>query len=543
MNREAPLPTSRKTNLSKRIALCYCTIYLVVLSTFSSLSMVVHAFAYSHTHTNRITRKPVSTYNSGTEMCVASMASDSESSDSFLMNKRNSVVSSAFEALGEKDQYDAVLTGLCAKILDGKYQPSPTSTTEDAAEEGEGEIYAKKVNTDAFETLRDPMRLMTEMNVRKIRASERSLMALVDATALTQDPRAMSTILSLSIRNGALSSYGSLQDTVLPFPTSPTSRYLRKEDALPQSDSRSKRRTPTTRAERIQNIPPVPSDERDVETVAAFGALFTVVTCLILQTGVGDDNLASAASLILTILTVVGVVDNFYDAISAVGSLAVKANAERLPDIVTETKKVEAKDMPFGLGSGAITGNVLRGFNRLVKVDTERECRCEAASFFTAYSIGLPCFSLRPNALEAAVLVFDSYADSTSIDKREGSLDNLLSSAGIMKLLVWLLAPVAMETAKYPQLISSEPREAKGLLRRLEEKAGLFGAEEALRDVLRLTKEDGGGEKEVEEMLQWAYAEADLLLRRNKETVDELAENLIGGASTIGDCVAVIEGW
>jgi hypothetical protein len=35
-----------------------------------------------------------------------------------------------------------------------------------------------------------------------------------------------------------------------------------------------------------------------------------------------------------------------------------------------------------------------------MNVDTERECECEAAAFFAAYSLGLPCFAFRPNALE-----------------------------------------------------------------------------------------------------------------------------------------------
>jgi hypothetical protein len=48
---------------------------------------------------------------------------------------------------------------------------------------------------------------------------------------------------------------------------------------------------------------------------------------------------------------------------------------------------------------------------------------------------------------------------------------------------------------------------------------------------------------EKRDLLKWAYAEADLLLRRNKETVTELSERLAGGAATVGDCVAVVENW
>jgi hypothetical protein len=65
---------------------------------------------------------------------------------------------SAFTALDESDQYDAVLTGLCAKILDN---PSNSGAQVTVA-------------------LQDPIQLLQEMNSRRITASGRSLMALID---------------------------------------------------------------------------------------------------------------------------------------------------------------------------------------------------------------------------------------------------------------------------------------------------------------------------------------------------------------------------
>ena len=64
----------------------------------------------------------------------------------------------SFSALSLADQYDAVLTGLCAKILDS------ASATPEAA----------------LTALEDPLSLMEEMNAKRIPASARSLMALVD---------------------------------------------------------------------------------------------------------------------------------------------------------------------------------------------------------------------------------------------------------------------------------------------------------------------------------------------------------------------------
>lgn len=74
----------------------------------------------------------------------------------FAGQDNKSRLASAFAALDETDQYDAVLTGLCAKILD------------DSAD------------TDAKAALQDPVKLLQEMNTRRVKASGRSLMALID---------------------------------------------------------------------------------------------------------------------------------------------------------------------------------------------------------------------------------------------------------------------------------------------------------------------------------------------------------------------------
>ena len=53
----------------------------------------------------------------------------------------------------------------------------------------------------------------------------------------------------------------------------------------------------------------------------------------------------------------------------------------------------------------------------------------------------------------------------------QGKMDSLASDVGLLKVLIWLMAPVAMELSKYPQLMSSEPREALGFLQRLDDKS------------------------------------------------------------------------
>jgi hypothetical protein len=70
-----------------------------------------------------------------------------------------SQLASAFSSLDESDQYDAVLTGLCAKILD-----SP------------------KKGDEVSVALQDPIELLQEMNGRRVKASGRSLMSLIDVS-------------------------------------------------------------------------------------------------------------------------------------------------------------------------------------------------------------------------------------------------------------------------------------------------------------------------------------------------------------------------
>ena len=77
-----------------------------------------------------------------------------------------SQLAAAFTALDESDQYDAVLTGLCAKILDAKKNDADHGNDENSGST----------------RLEDPAALLTEMNDRKIPASPRSLMALIDVS-------------------------------------------------------------------------------------------------------------------------------------------------------------------------------------------------------------------------------------------------------------------------------------------------------------------------------------------------------------------------
>ena len=326
---------------------------------------------------------------------------------------------------------------------------------------------------------------------------------VMQAAVTKQDAKLMAYVMSLGARNGGVSQFGSLQADITPLPASPMQRVR-----CPDGSTK-------TRQQRLDILPEVPTDDRASEVSSALTVASVAGFCGVVNV-LGIEAIAPFTTLVWFLIVVVGVTDNFYDLLKF-GAKAI--DNDKLGDLPQE--------LPLGLGSGAISGTVVKGFNRLLKVDTERESECEAAAFFAAYTLGLPVFSFRPNAFEAAVLAAES-------SQGNNGLDNLLTSNGIMKILVWLMAPVAMESLKYPQLIQSDPREAAGFMARLE-KSDLIDPS--------LLWWMGEGPQEKEDMLKWAYTEAELLIRRNEGLVVEIAQRLTGGAATVGDCVAAVENW
>jgi hypothetical protein len=130
---------------------------------------LVPAFSFQRSlHNNNQRRKEIFEFSNPAKVSrVTSSALNSEGSNDNggaaggLMSMGDSLKSqlaSAFGALDESDQYDAVLTGLCAKILD---QPS---------EDPDQIVVA----------LQDPLQLLEEMNSRRIKAGSRSLMSMID---------------------------------------------------------------------------------------------------------------------------------------------------------------------------------------------------------------------------------------------------------------------------------------------------------------------------------------------------------------------------
>jgi hypothetical protein len=318
----------------------------------------------------------------------------------------------------------------------------------------------------------------------------------------------MAKVILLATRNGAFSQYGILQRDISPLPTAQTTGVRLFDGSM------------KTRRDRLASLPDVPKDDRGTEVASA--AIVATILGFCWAVDILDlDGITPFTSTLWILIVTIGILDNFYELLKFSASTFAKDKVGELPD-----------ELPMSLGSGQVSGTVVKGFSRLIQVDTERECECEAAAFFAAYTLGLPCFSFRPNSLEAAVMV----AESTL---KDNDLDPLLTNNGIMKILVWLMSPVAMEISRHPQLVQSDPREAEGFLTRLE-KSKLIDKSE----LWWLSDDDPNAQRaEKDDLLKWAFAEADVLIQRQRVPVEEIKERLASGAATVGDCVACIENY
>ena len=139
----------------------------IILS--SILLVASHAFSVpSKTILNKETLRPSTALDSETNINTEGLVLKDQ-----FDNDRASLLASAFEALNDDDKYDAVLTGLCSKILDGKLELTPQQIGKEAT------LTPSQLS---LEKLKDPIRLVEEMNQRGVKASGRSLMALIDVS-------------------------------------------------------------------------------------------------------------------------------------------------------------------------------------------------------------------------------------------------------------------------------------------------------------------------------------------------------------------------
>ena len=290
--------------------------------------------------------------------------------------------------------------------------------------------------------------LVDEMAAKNVGSvGPRVLSALVDAAATRRDADVVGKVLRLSRRSGGARRYAS-QKTALTLPPSDATLFKRA----------------------LEGAPDVPADDRAAEISAALAAGGVVVlpALFVFASGpLGFDALPEELWLVLA---------------TALAGLDVTQNG------------------------GAVTSKVGDGFDRLLSSDPRRDAECEAASFATAYWLGLPCFPFSPSALEAADLLEDGDAD-------EGT---------VHALLVWLLSGVAAERRKHRKLVSSDPRQANAFLALLRSRG------------LASPGDDG-------DRVRWALKDATALQAGRVGALEGLADFFESGAATAGDVVSRLE--
>lgn len=124
--------------------------------------------------------------------------------------------------------------------------------------------------------------------------------------------------------------------------------------------------------------------------------------------------------------------------------------------------------------------------------------------------------------------------------------------AGLGRVLVWIMSPVAAEMQKYGKTVVSDPRRGRRLLDVLE---AIQSAEN--KDLSMASEEDNALAQEIEDslphievpakeedkdaLLRWAYFEADTLLKQYADLVVDVGDYLGSGSSSVGEVVALLE--
>jgi len=321
------------------------------------------------------------------------------------------------------------------------------------------------------QTFHPVYKLIEEMTEKDVQLTPKSFAALVDAASLSRDLSVIQECLLLGRRNGASRVFARGVGTLSPPPPLRATATAGAAAAA---------------AAAIEALPPVPRDERTSELGAGVAALTVLGGALMVE---------------------------------ALGPLV---HVDTWPATVVLVGAAVAAGLDFTQRQGWYVKLVLAGLNRIFMRDPEREARVQAATFLSAYLLGLPCFCFSPNVMEAVKMTTDvkEFAESLS------------SSVGVNRLLVYLLAPVVVEEANHMQLIVSDPRQARALAQVFRERRR--GREGRV----------GAGEEEEEEeevLLRWAYEEARRLVATNSGLLEKLRQRMESGGATVGDCVALLE--
>jgi len=172
---------------------------------------------------------------------------------------------------------------------------------------------------------------------------------------------------------------------------------------------------------------------------------------------------------------------------------------------------------------GKIFGVIGRGLTRLFQRDLQRECASESASFLLGYLLGLPCCPFAPTAFKPIDMLSDV---GRELEESVGTQARLID-----RMLIWLLAPTALEAQQYGDLLQADPGLAATFLSAARRREATIGID---------VTQGGWSVDDDKQRIQWAYSEARKLLQRYSRVREELQESMAAGVS-VGSSINLVE--
>lgn len=177
------------------------------------------------------------------------------------------------------------------------------------------------------------------------------------------------------------------------------------------------------------------------------------------------------------------------------------------------------------IASAPLWRRLQRGFRRLFSDDPDRAARVDAATFITAYLLGLPWVCFQPDGRRAFRWYNSLFlSNSMPVDKNSEEESPLTDDGHIERCLIWLVAGVAAEHIIDDTLIHSNLRAARELV-------------SAIR--LAQPTDRKWSLRQGEDRIQNAISGACQILSDHRLIYDELCGAILSGAST-GECVGLL---
>ena len=154
-----PPPTTKPTMITRQRSKCTifgaCLTSLLLVSGQAFVQPLSTLLKRHSANTHQHARHAIFKSNQRKRIVLNESSKSSIENNGMIVASDKNLLNMAFSSLDDKDKYETVLTGLCAKVIDGD-------------------------SSSAKEGLVDPIRLIEEMNSSRIVAGPRSIISLVD---------------------------------------------------------------------------------------------------------------------------------------------------------------------------------------------------------------------------------------------------------------------------------------------------------------------------------------------------------------------------